>query len=478
MSKHSENSEDLEIESKIDLKKNLNKESFISIREKSSSKIKHIRKAMALALAGTMVMASLSGCGSSGGSDSDSSDSSDSSSSSNYDFNLFGTAKESDDEKEESSSGSEEFSESSKDVQKKTKEIEGYIDNYFYFEEDDEKREESYFDGIMNGLDDPYSVYYTKEEYEEMMEEDSGEFEGIGAVVSKDVEKGWVYVVKPIVGSPAEEAGILPNDVIVSVDDLEITSDMELDYVVDHIRGEKGSEVVLTIYREGEADYLEIPIKRATIETETVTYEMLEDKVGYIKVENFIATTPKIFKEAVDSLKDQGAEGLVIDLRDNPGGLLSAVIEMVDYVIDDNATAEGAEKAGLLLQTKDKNDNVMEEYTCSDGHSVNLPISVLTNGNSASASEIFAGCLQDYGVAKTVGTTTFGKGIVQSVIKLEDGSAIKITIAQYFIPSGNAVHKVGVEPDIEVELDEEQKNKVTIEREDDNQLQEAIKALD
>ena len=381
------------------------------------------------------------------------------------------------DETDESGSTSGSFSESSKSVKNKTEEIEGIIDKYFYFDQDDDKREESYYDGIMKGLDDPYSVYYTQEEYEKLMEEDSGEFEGIGATVSKDNEKGTIYIVKPIVGSPAEKAGLLPDDVIVAVDDLDVTSDMELDYVVDHIRGEKGSKVTLKIYREGEPDFLFIDIVRDTITNTTVSYEMLDNSIGYIQIEQFVENTPELYENAIDDLMSQGAKGLVIDLRNNPGGLLKAVIEMADYVIDDSKVADGASQAGLLLQTKDKDDNILEEYSCDDKHSIDLPIAVLVNGNSASASEIFSGCLKDYGVAKIVGTTTYGKGIVQSVMKLKDGSAVKLTIAQYFLPSGTAVHKVGVEPDVEVELNDDQKRKITIEHDKDNQLQEAIKQL-
>ena len=428
--------------------------------------MRKLKKVLAPALAAIMLAGALSGCGSGSGSSKDES----------HDFKLFGDDKE--DNSDEASASDGTFSESDKDVVRKTNEIEKLIDDYFYFDQDEETREESYYDGIMKGLDDPYSVYYTKEEYQKLLEDDKGEFEGIGATVSKDLEKNTVYVVKPIVGSPAEKAGLLPNDIIVAVDDLEVTADMELDYVVDHIRGEKGTDVVLKIYREGESDYLYITITRDKIVNTTVDYEMLEGDIGYILVDQFVSNTPELFEEAVDNLQNQGAKGLVIDLRNNPGGLLDSVIKMVDYVLDDDLTAEGAPKAGLLLQTKDKNDNVLEEYVCKDNHSVDLPITILTNGNSASASEIFTGCMKDYGAATIVGTTTYGKGIVQSVIKLSDGSAIKITIAQYFLPSGTAVHKVGVAPDIEVELDAEQKNKVSIPHEDDNQLQEALKTFD
>ncbi|SNU07062.1 carboxyl-terminal processing protease [Lachnospiraceae bacterium] len=437
---------------------------------------KFVKKSMHGVLAMSLIMSAFTGCGvsqtaaTSGEPEKDS-------------FSLYGGDKDESDESahdEESDSmdsNSEGFDTKSGEVADKTAEIEKLIDNYFYFDQDDEKREESYYDGIMRGLDDPYSVYYTKKEYEKMMEDDSGSFEGIGATVSKNLNQGTIYIVKPLEGSPAEKAGLLPNDIVVAVDDLEITTDMELDYVVDHIRGEKGSTVTLKVYREGEEDFLSIKIVRDTIENKTVEYEMLDNNIGYIKVEQFIDNTAGLYKEAVDSLQSQGAKGLVIDMRDNPGGIVPVVLEMVDYMVDDEAIAEGATEKGLLLETKNKDDKVMDRIDCSDGHKVDLPMVVLVNGNSASAAEIFTGCLRDYKLAKVVGTTTYGKGIVQSVMKLSDGSAIKITIAKYFLPSGDDIHKKGVDPDFEVELDESLRQKVTIEHDEDNQLQEALKHL-
>ena len=437
---------------------------------------KFVKKSMHGVLAMSLIMSAFTGCGvsqtaaTSGEPEKDS-------------FSLYGGDKDESDESahdEESDSmdsNNEGFDTKSGEVADKTAEIEKLIDNYFYFDQDDEKREESYYDGIMRGLDDPYSVYYTKKEYEKMMEDDSGSFEGIGATVSKNLNQGTIYIVTPLEGSPAEKAGLLPNDIVVAVDDLEITTDMELDYVVDHIRGEKGSTVTLKVYREGEEDFLSIKIVRDTIENKTVEYEMLDNNIGYIKVEQFIDNTAGLYKEAVDSLQSQGAKGLVIDMRDNPGGIVPVVLEMVDYMVDDEAIAEGATEKGLLLETKTKDDKVMDRIDCSDGHKVDLPMVVLVNGNSASAAEIFTGCLRDYNLAKVVGTTTYGKGIVQSVMKLSDGSAIKITIAKYFLPSGDDIHKKGVDPDFEVELDESLRQKVTIEHDEDNQLQEALKHL-
>ena len=375
-------------------------------------------------------------------------------------------------------SASGEFDENSKETEKKVKQIESLIDKYFYFEEDAEKREESYYDGIMAGLDDPYSVYYTPEEFERLQEDDGGEYVGIGATVSKDVDKGTVYVVKPLRGSPAEAAGLTTGDVFVQIDDIEVTADMELDEVVKYIRGKEGTTAHLKMYREGEPDYLEIDINRQKIQNITVDYEMLENDIGYISVDQFIENTPEQFKEGMDYLVNNGAKGIVIDMRNNPGGLLTAVNEMTDYILKDDAVAPGASSPGLQLETKDKDGKVIESYSCEDGHSIDLPMVVLVNGYSASAAEIFTGDMKDYGVATIIGTTTYGKGIVQSVIPLSDGSAIKITIAKYFTPSGNDIHKVGIEPDIEIDVSDEQKRMANIPHDEDPQLKKALEVLE
>ncbi len=377
--------------------------------------------------------------------------------------------------KEETTESSDEgFDPNSNRIKSKTEEIESLIDNYYYFDADAEKQEEEYFDGIMEGLDDPYSVYYTKKEYEDLEEENNGEYQGIGSVVSKNIESGEIYVVRPIVDGPSDKAGILPNDVFVKVDDVELTTDMELDYVVDLIRGDKGTTVHLTMYREGEG-FIEFDVVRDKVENVTVEYEMLDDKIGYISVSQFIGTTPGQFKEGIDSLVSDGAKGIVIDLRDNPGGMVTAVVEMCDYILDDRVELSDGKGPGVIVYTEDKKGNQIDRFECSDNHSVNLPIVVLVNGNSASASEIFTGCMKDYGKAVVVGTTTYGKGIVQSILPLSDGSAVKITIAKYFTPAGNDIHKKGIEPDVQVELDEKLKQKVVIEHDEDNQLKEALK---
>ena len=346
------------------------------------------------------------------------------------------------------------FDRDSKEVKEKTDKIEEYIDKYFYFDEDGAKQEESYFDGLMDGLNDPYSCYYTKEEYERMKEDDAGSFSGIGATLQQDKETGVVIVVNAMKDNPAEKAGVKDDDKIVQVDDTELTTDMDLDSIVSIIRGTKGSTVHLKIYRDSDKEYHEFDIVRDDIKVETVESEVTKDNIGYIYVSQFISTTAADFKAAVDDLVSKGVDSLVIDMRSNPGGFVKSATTMADYLIEDELQAEGAEKPGLLLQTKDKNGKVSDEIVCEDGHSVELPMVVLVNGNTASASEIFTGIMRDYKKATIIGTKTYGKGIVQQVIPLDDGSAIKITIAKYFIPSGDDIHKVGIEPDKVVEYEE------------------------
>lgn len=351
------------------------------------------------------------------------------------------------------------------DVNDKIDEINRYIDSYFYFEKDPEKQEEAIYDGIMEGLDDPYSVYYTKEEYAELMEEDSGEYVGVGAVVTQDEDKK-VSVVRPIKNSPAEEAGIMAEDIIVEVDGTEIT-DQDLSLVVDMIRGEEGTTAHIKVYRESIKDYIEFEMQRRVVENYSVYYEMLPDNIAYIEVQQFYDNTPTEFKEAIEDVTAQGAKGIIFDLRDNPGGLLNAVADMCDYVMGE----------GTIVTVEDRDGRILNDYESDEKQQINLPMVVLVNGNSASASEIFTGALKDSGKAKIVGTQTFGKGIVQSVIPLSDGTAIKLTIAKYFTPNGNDIHEIGIEPDYVVELPDGRENAVNLPHNEDPQLDKAIEII-
>ncbi len=260
----------------------------------------------------------------------------------------------------------------------------------------------------------------------------------------------------------------MPGDVLYKVNDQEITT-MELDSVVGLIRGEEGSKVKLTVYREGEADYLDFEVERRKVEIPTVEYEMLENQIGYIMVSAFEGNTDEQFEAAMEDLTAQGMKGLIIDLRDNGGGLLDTVVNMLDYVLPE----------GLIFYVKDKYENVGGEmYSTSSCH-LEVPLVVLVNENSASASEVFAGNIQDFEAGKLVGTTTFGKGIMQSMYyeDIQYSTAIKLTVADYYIHSGRNIHKIGITPDIEVELDEELKKLLTIPHDQDTQLQAGIAAV-
>lgn len=349
-------------------------------------------------------------------------------------------------------------------IQKKVKEIDSYIDNFFYFDRDGEKQEESFYDGIMEGLEDPYSVYYTKDEYTRLVEDNKGEFSGIGATVTQDSNKS-VRIVNPIKGSPAEKAGLKAEDLVVEVDGVEII-EQDLSEVVSMLRGDKGTKVHVKLYRPSINDYYEVDITRDVIETETVSYKVLDNNIGYIAITQFVDNTTDHYEEAVDKLTDEGVDGIIVDLRDNPGGLLNAVVDMCAYTLD----------CDTIVTVKDRQGNIVKDYSDKDKHSVDLPIVVLINSNSASAAEIYSGALQDTGKAKLVGVTTYGKGIVQSVFPLSDGSAIKLTVAKYFTPKGRDIHGLGIEPDYEVEL-EGRTNAVDIEYEDDLQLQKAEEVM-
>ncbi len=348
----------------------------------------------------------------------------------------------------------------------KIDEINGLIDYYYYFDTDIQAQEEAIYDGIMEGLGDPYSVYYTAEEFADLMESNSGEYVGIGAVVSQDADM-IITIVRPIPNSPAEEVGLMAEDIIVQVDELELT-DEDINSVVERIRGKEGTTAYIKVFRPSINDYLEFDVPRRTVENYTVYTDKLEGDITYIQVQGFDEKTFGEFKDAIDTAESDGTKGLVIDLRDNSGGLLDAVVDMCDYIMN----------GGTIVTTKDKNDIILSKYTASTEHYVDMPMVVLVNGNSASASEIFAGAMKDTGMATLVGTTTFGKGIVQSVIPLEDGTAIKLTIAKYFTPNGNDIHQIGVEPDYEVELPNGRTNAVNIDREDDTQLEKGIEILE
>ncbi len=350
-------------------------------------------------------------------------------------------------------------------VVQKLQAIDKIVEAYFLDEADDTKLAEGMYAGYMAGLDDPYSVYYTKEEFDSLMESTNGTYCGIGVTVSQNVETGIITLVKPFEGSPGEEAGILPGDVLYKVDGEEVTG-RDLSEVVSKIKGEAGTTVEITVARTSINDYITMTVERREIEVPTISYKMLEDNIGYIEVAEFDEVTDEQFSKALAELTNQGMEGLVVDLRDNPGGVLDVVVNMLDEILPE----------GMIVYTEDKYGN-REEYKSDEEHQLNVPMTVLVNGNSASASEIFAGAVKDYGVGTIVGTTTFGKGIVQRLFDLGDGTALKLTISKYYTPNGNNIHGIGIEPDVEVELDEAVASQVVRTEEEDNQLQKAIEIL-
>lgn len=339
------------------------------------------------------------------------------------------------------------------------------VDQYYMYDISVEDMRTGAYKGLLEGLGDPYTCYYTEEEFDALMESTSGTYYGIGAVVQQNLKTMYITIVKPYVDGPAYNAGMLPGDIIYMVDDVDVTG-MDIDKVVSMMKGPEGTIVKVTVVRDGEADPVELTITRGKIEIETIEYEMLEHDIGYILISGFDEPTPKQFKEAIEDLKSQGMKGLVIDLRDNGGGLLDAVVEMLDYILPE----------GMIVYTEDKYGN-KEEYRGTNKEVLELPMAVLINGNSASAAEIFAAAMQDYDAATLVGTTSFGKGIVQTILPLTDGTAVKITISRYFTPNGVCIHGEGVTPDIEVELEDELKQLVVIPHDQDNQLKIAINVL-
>ncbi len=351
-------------------------------------------------------------------------------------------------------------------LDKKAEYIMQLIDSYFLYEVEDGSYETEIYRALMNACGDPYSCYYTPEEYDELMESTTGTYCGIGCLVSQDVRTMLISIVRPFSGSPAANAGIKAGDVVYKVDG-EIVTGQDINLVVSKMKGPENTEVTVTVYRESTGEYIDCTMKRAFIEVETVTWEKLKEdnhKIGLITVTQFEEVTLNQFETALKELDKWGMEGLVIDLRDNPGGLLDTVSEMLDVMLP----------KGLTVYMQDKYGN-REEYK-SDADCYDIPLTVLINGNSASASEIFAGAIQDYEAGTIVGTQSFGKGIVQSVIPLSDGSAVKMTIADYYTPLGRNIHGVGIAPDVEVELPDGE-YATSVEREKDTQLRKALDIL-
>lgn len=354
-----------------------------------------------------------------------------------------------------------------KEFEEKVEEIYALLGDNFLYEIDEETLRDGMYQGLMNALGDPYSTYYNAEDLTSFEESTTGKYYGIGVQVSQNISTGVITMVKPFKGAPGYEAGILPNDILVKVNDIEVTG-MDLTAVVAMIKGEEGTTVELTLMREGEENYIVVDVERRQVETPTVEIEMLENNIGYMQITGFEEVTATQFLNGIAELSVQGMEALVVDLRDNPGGRLDVVVNMLDMILPE----------GILVYTEDKDGNRGNEMYSNAQSVLDVPLAVLVNGQSASASEIFAGDIQDFEAGVVVGTQTYGKGIVQSVYLLDDGeTAVKMTVSSYYTHAGRNIHGEGITPDIVVELDEELRQKAEITKEEDNQLQTAINAL-
>ena len=349
-------------------------------------------------------------------------------------------------------------------IQRKLEKVADLIDEY-YFEDVDTKELETYlYKGLVAGTNDLYSAYYSEDELKQFMEDTSGSYSGIGVTMQYDSAMGMVKIVKINSKGSAAEVDIQVGDYIYKVDGEEIPLDnADTSKIVSAVRGEEGTKVKLTLLRGDDRHEVEVEVERRSVEVETVNAQMLEDNIGYIQITEFEGTTASQFHEAYDRLKGEGAEGMIVDLRDNPGGQVDSVVDIAGSFLPE----------GIVTYMEDKNGN-RQDYKC-DGKDIwDKPLTVLINGNSASASEIFAGAVRDYKVGTLLGTKSFGKGIVQQTFSLGDNTAIKLTFAKYYTPNGENIHKKGIEPDVEVEYERpEQEYNI----ENDNQVQAAIENI-
>ena len=324
------------------------------------------------------------------------------------------------------------------EIKDKAEILSSYINRFYLNDIDYGKMGDIIYKAMVSGLDDKYAAYYTKDEYKDISEKTKGEFCGIGAYISQGKNDNSLKVAGVVKGGPAEKAGIKKGDIIVAVDGENIQG-KDSSYAVSKMKGIKGTNVSILVMRKGNKKPITFNIKREVIHDNTVSYKMLDNNIGYISVSAFETVTKKQFKSAVDCLEKKNEKGLIIDLRDNGGGLLDTALDMLDQILPKK----------LVVYTKDKN-GVAEEYYTKDDKEIKIPIVILVNGNSASASEVFCGALRDYGKAKLLGTKTFGKGIVQSSFAFRDGTGLKFTTSKYYTPKGINIHGTGFEPDIKV----------------------------
>lgn len=346
------------------------------------------------------------------------------------------------------------------DTEQKLSILRSLIEESFLGEVDEKKLKEGLYEGYIGGLDDPYSVYYDAEDTKAFMESAEGEYSGIGAVMTQSKDSGIIVLTHVYEGSPAMKAGLKDEDILYKVEGKEVTGE-DLTEVVSRIRGDKGTEVELSVLRGAKREEVTVVAVRDTIETQTVQARMLEDDIGYLAVSEFDSVTYNQYVKGLNDLEGQGMKALVVDLRGNPGGNLNTVCDILDLMLP----------KGLIVYTQDKKGE-KREMTSDEENQFVLPMTVLVNGNSASASEIYAGAIQDYGLGKIVGTQTYGKGVVQQIFDLRDGTCVKLTIAEYYTPKGRNINGTGITPDVKVEYEPDEKNP-----EADNQLETAVKEL-
>ena len=355
-------------------------------------------------------------------------------------------------------------SSSSKDIAGTLQKYKEIIDKYYLGDVDEEKLKEGAIKGYIEGLGDPYTEYISADEMEDYLSDTMGNFVGIGIYMVKNTEKGKIQVLAPKKGSPAEKAGIQAGDLILTVDGVDYSAD-EMTIASNKIKGEEGTTVTIEVLRGTETKKYEL--KREKVKVNQVEGKVLSNNIGYINFTSFDETTADDFKAKFEELNKQGIKSLIIDLRNNGGGIVDQALQIADYVAD---------KDSVLLYEVDKNNKETVKKAKTDPI-INMPIMILTNENTASASEILAGALKDLGKAKTVGTTTYGKGVIQQILKLSDGSGLKVTIEEYQTPNRNKIHKIGIAPDEEVKLPDSVTNVLNVTESEDTQLQKAIEML-
>nr|WP_281682695.1 S41 family peptidase [Finegoldia magna] len=346
----------------------------------------------------------------------------------------------------------------------KINKIENLIDQYYLFDIDKNKQQEGAVEGYVKALGDPYSEFLTKEEMDSLNQQTEGEYAGVGIVVTPS-ETGAITVVSAIKGSPAFEKGIKKDDIILKINGKDYNAS-QMNDAVKVMKGKPNTDVKLTIARmeNKTSKIFDVNITRRMISLTTVNSQKIGD-IGYINITQFDRKTDKEFIEQYENLKKQNVKSIVLDLRNNPGGLLDSTVKIADYLLPQ----------GVIVKTVDKNKK--EDVQKSDSSEQNLPMVVLVNGSSASASEILTGALKDYKKATIVGEKTFGKGIVQTIIPMDKGEGLKLTISEYFSPNGNKIHKQGVTPDVEIKLNEKAKGIGVEFMKEDNQLQKALEIL-